>query len=43
MLKINRKGWENMTGFQVFSIAVDVVTIVVDIAVILYIARGWKK
>ena len=32
-----------MTVFQVFSIAVDVVTIVVDIAVILYIARGWKK
>lgn len=43
MLTINRKGGENMTGFQVFSIAVDVVTIVVDIAVILYIARGWKK
>ncbi len=32
-----------MTGFQIFSIVVDGITIIVDVAVILYIVRRWKK
>lgn len=32
-----------MTGFQMFSIGIDIVTIIVDIAIITIIVRGWKK
>ncbi len=43
MLTITKKGGKNMTGFQIFSIVVDGITIIVDVAVILYIVRRWKK
>ncbi len=32
-----------MTGFQMFSIAIDGITMIVDVALILYIVRRWKK
>ena len=43
MLTITKKGGKNMTGVQMFSIGVNIITAIVDIAIITIIVRGWRK
>ncbi len=40
---MNKKGGEKLTGLKIFSIAVDVATIIVDTIMIIYITRRWQR
>ena len=43
MQTITKKGGKNMTGVQMFSVVVNAATAITDIAIIVYIIRGWRK
>jgi hypothetical protein len=43
MPTITKKGGKNMTGVQMFSVGVNVITAIVDIAIITIIIRRWRK
>jgi len=43
MPTITKKGGKNMTGVQMFSVGVNVITAIVDIAIIAIIIRRWRK
>lgn len=43
MPTITKKGGKNMTGVQMFSVGVNVITAIVDIAIIAIIIGRWRK